>query len=83
MAAPSEPSRVQSFACMRSSPADPRQPEGPPPGFSRVRLRRAVALLLFLLVWVLCCPLRSLRVAREWCVPPLSSHSTFVSNISK
>ena len=37
------------------SPADPRQPGGPSPlspDFSRVRLRRAVALLLFLLVWV-------------------------------
>ena len=44
--APSEPSRVPSFACMRSPPADPRQPGGPLPGFSRVRPRRAVALLL-------------------------------------
>ena len=42
------------------APADPRQPGGPSPGFSRVRLRRAVALLLFVIVWVLCCPLRSL-----------------------
>ena len=40
---------------MRSSPADPRQPGGPLPGFSLLRPRRAVALLLLLLVWVSCC----------------------------
>jgi hypothetical protein len=64
VAAPSEPSRVPSFACMRSAPADPRQPGVPLPGFSRVRLGRAVALLLLLLVWASCClGVRSLRVA--------------------
>ena len=74
----SEPSRVPGFASgMRPSLAYPRQPGGPSPGFSRVRPRRAVALLLFLLVWVSCCPLRSLRVALESCVPPLSSQSTY------
>ena len=55
VAAPSELSRVPGFACMRPSPADPRQPGGPLLGFSRMRSRRAVALLLPLLVWVLCC----------------------------
>ena len=55
---------------MRSSPADPRQPGGPLPGFSRVRPRRAVALLLLLLVWVSCC-LGALCACRscESCVP--------------
>ena len=79
----SEPSRVPGFACMQPSPTDPRQPGGPSPSFSRVCPRRVVASLLFLLVWILCCSLCSLRVALESCVPPLSLQSTFVFNISK
>ena len=61
----------------------PRQPGGPSPSFSRVYPHRAVASLLFLHVWILCCSLCSLRVALESCVPPLSLQSTFVFNISK
>ena len=67
---------------MRPSPADPRQPDGPLLGFSRMRSRRAVALLLPLLVWVLCCLGVSL-LCLESRVCLRTSQSTFVLTYPK
>jgi hypothetical protein len=75
--------RAEGLWCAPFQPCTNQRPVHPIPNLRRARLLVEVETVSGLLVWVLCCPLRSLRVALESCVPPLSSQSTFVFNISK